>query len=245
MKRVFLINESPKFNDFLRACFLNEGFEEIRLFNETATKEFVKGINESSSNKIFLVLRPTALLDLYCLLKSNEELDLRLIILDENNLPELKRLRNYSFAYIDCSNIDCKELSEKIYACIKENDLIVSISSFGYKYEIPSDADLIFDCRNIPNPYWDERLKEKTGLDKEVVSFLNEKDSVKEFLLYLFNYLDYFLKETRKDGRKYISIYFGCTGGQHRSVYFATKTYARYKGEYNCLISHKELKRRK
>lgn len=241
MKRIFLINESSKHNELLRALFLTEGFKEIQLSNVTD----IKDINDSCFDNIFLFAKPNILLDSYSFLKNNKDVDSRLIILDEDNSPEIKRLRNYSFAYIDCSNIDQNELKEKINACIKENELIVSISSFGYKYEIPSDADLIFDCRNIPNPYWEEKLREKTGLDKEVISFLNNKDSVKDFLSHLYDYLDYFLKEAKKDGRKYISIYFGCTGGQHRSVYFATQVYEHYKSEYCCLLSHKELKRHK
>ncbi|HBM70387.1 MAG TPA: hypothetical protein DEF61_00065 [Firmicutes bacterium] len=244
VKRLFLINDSSsRYNELIKACFLNESFKEIKLSNETEEKEIVKNINAFPFDKVFAFFSPIPLFNLCRYLKKERVFDFRLIVLDESNSLEIKKLRNYSFAYIDCSNIDCKELNEKVDACIKENELIVSFSSFGYKYEIPADADLIFDCRNIPNPYWEKGLKEKTGLDEEVISFLESKESVKEFSSYLFNYLDYFLKEASKEERKFLSIYFGCTGGQHRSVFFATQAYMRYKSKYRCLISHKELKR--
>ncbi|MDD8048060.1 MAG: RNase adapter RapZ [Thomasclavelia sp.] len=101
----------------------------------------------------------------------------------------------------------------------------ISFVSFGYKYGIPKDADLLFDVRFLPNPFYIEELRNKTGNDKEVKDYVLEKDETKIFIKKMEDLLDYLLNEYSKEGKMQLIIGIGCTGGQHRSVtltnYFA------------------------
>ena len=121
--------------------------------------------------------------------------------------------------------------------------MLISFSSFGYKYGLPQDAELVFDCRVVPNPYWVEELQNLTGQDKEVKDFLGNKPETEEYYSLVKSLLDMFLKEAEKSGKARVFIYFGCTGGQHRSVYFAERFYEEYSRLYPCLLSHREMNR--
>jgi UPF0042 nucleotide-binding protein len=101
----------------------------------------------------------------------------------------------------------------------------VSFVSFGYKHGIPKDADLLFDVRFLPNPFYIEALRNHTGNDKDVYDYVMEQPETKVFIDKMIDLLDYLLKEYEKEGRMHVIIGIGCTGGQHRSVtltnYFA------------------------
>ncbi|OQW93191.1 MAG: RNase adaptor protein RapZ [Beggiatoa sp. IS2] len=93
--------------------------------------------------------------------------------------------------------------------------------SFGFKYGIPSDADFVFDVRCLPNPHWQVELRNLTGQDDPVARFLEEQPKVRQMLGQLIGFLDTWIPEFAADNRSYLTIAIGCTGGQHRSVYFA------------------------
>ena len=100
----------------------------------------------------------------------------------------------------------------------------VSISSFGYKYGLPpeSSSGYVFDCRALPNPYWEESLRRFTGCDAPIVDFMNaHADAVCAFMLPVRQLVQQSLRAYERDGRETLSVAFGCTGGQHRSVYCA------------------------
>ena len=94
----------------------------------------------------------------------------------------------------------------------------ISFVSFGYKHGVPKDADLLFDVRFLPNPFYIEELRFQTGNDKEVYDYVMEKPETKEFITKMLELLDYLLKEYEKEGKMHLIIGIGCTGGQHRSV---------------------------
>ena len=99
----------------------------------------------------------------------------------------------------------------------------IHIQSFGYKYGIPLDSDLMFDVRFIPNPYYIPELKNKSGFDKEVQDYvLSQKESV-EFYSKLLPLLEFLIPQYIKEGKKHLTISIGCSGGQHRSVTFVNK----------------------
>lgn len=121
----------------------------------------------------------------------------------------------------------------------------ITFASFGYKYGLPIDADLVLDCRELPNPYWVEELRKYTGLDEPIIAWLNEQEDVKKAVEEYRLFLDAYLSRWNKLRRRDIHIYFGCTGGQHRSVYLAEAFYHLYKDTYPCAIHHREIHRYK
>jgi UPF0042 nucleotide-binding protein len=119
----------------------------------------------------------------------------------------------------------------------------VNIQSFGYKHGIPADADLVFDVRFLPNPYYIDELKRKTGNDTEVQEFVLHFEEAQEFLTKLTDFVEFLLPNYVKEGKYQLVIAIGCTGGQHRSVTLANALYERLKnkGNYGLTINHRDL----
>lgn len=136
---------------------------------------------------------------------------------------------------IDTSMIKTNKLQQMLedYYLHSETDPFrISFVSFGYKHGIPKDLDLMFDVRFLPNPFYVDELREKTGNDKEVYDYVMEKEETKEFVNVLTPTLDYLFKNFEQEGRMHLVVGIGCTGGQHRSVtltnYFADYYSKRY-----------------
>jgi UPF0042 nucleotide-binding protein len=115
--------------------------------------------------------------------------------------------------------------------------------SFGFKYGPPTDVDFIFDVRCLPNPYWNESLREKTGLEKPVQAFLASHDSVDEMLVDILNFVEKWLPHFTADNRSYLTVGIGCTGGKHRSVYISSKLAEHFNKNKNTRtqLRHREL----
>jgi RNase adapter protein RapZ len=120
----------------------------------------------------------------------------------------------------------------------------LSIRSFGYKTGLPLDADLVFDCRFLPNPHWVEELRPLTGLDDEVAAYILGHEMADRFVTKLLDLLVELLPAYEAEGRSYLSIAIGCTGGRHRSVAIA-ETLGRLLGErgWSPRISHRDIER--
>jgi UPF0042 nucleotide-binding protein len=101
--------------------------------------------------------------------------------------------------------------------------LQVQVVSFGHKHGVPVDVDLLFDVRHLPNPYFDKKLKELPGTDKRVVTFLDEQEEVRETIRRFTELLEYLLPLYKREGKSYLTIGIGCTGGRHRSVMAADR----------------------
>jgi UPF0042 nucleotide-binding protein len=97
----------------------------------------------------------------------------------------------------------------------------ISLTAFGFKYGMVADADMVFDVRFLPNPYFIEALKEKTGKDEEVIRYVHDRQETGEYLQHLFRFVDYLLPLYVQEGKSYMTLGFGCTGGRHRSVVIA------------------------
>lgn len=113
--------------------------------------------------------------------------------------------------------------------------------SFGFKQGLPLDADIVFDMRCLPNPFYDPRLRPLTGLDPEVVAFIDSLPNAQRMLADISDFLGRWLPEYARDNRAYLTVALGCTGGQHRSVYFAERLAARFRGELRVLVRHRQL----
>jgi UPF0042 nucleotide-binding protein len=118
----------------------------------------------------------------------------------------------------------------------------ILIQSFGYKHGVPVDADFVFDVRCLPNPHWEPRLRALTGKDREVAEFLQAQPSVYRMFATMKDFLETWLPQFEADRRSYLTIAIGCTGGQHRSVYFAERLVEHFKTtKTNVIARHREL----
>ena len=126
----------------------------------------------------------------------------------------------------------------------REHSMAVDVISFGFKYGIPIDADLVFDVRFLPNPFYVEKLRPLSGMDTEVQEYVLRSDVAQRFLEKLTGMIDFLLPQYAAEGRYALTIGIGCTGGQHRSVAIAEAT-ARYLegAQYHVSISHRDLSR--
>ena len=160
---------------------------------------------------------------------------------------ELEFLKMRATYIIDTSNLLTRELNQelrKIFVEGKEyKNLYVTILSFGFKYGIPSDADLVFDVRFLPNPYYIEELKEKTGQDKAVQQYVMDNDKAPVFLEKVTDLLEFLLPNYILEGKNQLVIAVGCTGGKHRSVTLANAIYEKMKEkeDYGFRIEHRDI----
>ncbi len=113
--------------------------------------------------------------------------------------------------------------------------------SFGFKHGVPLDADLVFDVRSLPNPYYDTQLRPLTGRDQPVIDFLSAIPEVDEMTNDIGAYLQKWLPSYMRDNRSYLTVAIGCTGGQHRSVFIAETLGKRFRSEASVLVRHREL----
>ena len=139
----------------------------------------------------------------------------------------LRPLREHADFVIDTTLMPTAKLRNELYGLFGDKSargkLSVNVVSFGFKYGIPLEADLVFDVRFLPNPFYVPELKHKTGLDQEVVDFVMGHPEAQELLRRYENFLDYALPLYVKEGKSQLTIAVGCTGGKHRSITFARK----------------------
>ena len=145
---------------------------------------------------------------------------------------------------IDTSYISANKLRSwiKDAVSIEHSGLTILFTSFGFKHGIPLDADFVFDIRCLPNPHYDAKLRDLTGLDIEVQSFLETQTNVHEMLNDIKQYIEKWLPCFISDNRSYLTIAIGCTGGQHRSVYFVDQLSKYFMAQEKVLMRHRELK---
>lgn len=149
---------------------------------------------------------------------------------------------------IDTSNLLTRELKyelERIFVHDEEfKSMMVTILSFGFKYGIPADSDMVMDVRFLPNPYYDVELRPKTGNDKEIQDFVMKYPEATEFIDKLEDLIQFLIPQYISEGKNQLVISIGCTGGKHRSVTLANELYKRLDGEnrdYGLKIEHRDL----
>ncbi|MBO7374949.1 MAG: RNase adapter RapZ [Lachnospiraceae bacterium] len=160
-------------------------------------------------------------------------------------LEETKANADY---VIDTSHLLTRELREELENIFIKNEnyksLMVNITSFGFKHGILQDADLVFDVRFLPNPYYVDELKQKTGNDKEVQDFVLQFEETEVFLNKIKDLLDFLIPNYIKEGKNQLVIGVGCTGGKHRSVTLANEIYKALKEddqEYGVTLNHRDI----
>lgn len=159
----------------------------------------------------------------------------------------LGNIRAKSDYVIDTSRLLTRELKEELDRIFVQNEgynsLMVTVLSFGFKYGIPADADLIFDVRFLPNPFYIDELKHKTGNEKEVQDYVMSFPEAHTFIEKLADLVGFLIPNYVKEGKYQLVIGIGCTGGKHRSVTLANRLYEhmKNKGEYGIKIAHRDV----
>ncbi|MDE5779663.1 MAG: RNase adapter RapZ [Lachnospiraceae bacterium] len=159
-------------------------------------------------------------------------------------------LRKEAEYIIDTTSLLTRELKaelDKIFIeNAKYNNFIISVVSFGFKYGIPKDADMVFDVRFLPNPYYDLELRKLTGNDGAIRDFVMQYDEAKEFLNKIVDLLEFLIPNYIKEGKNGLVIGIGCTGGKHRSVTLANGIFSEVQTmPYSVRIEHRDIEKDK
>ncbi len=172
---------------------------------------------------------------------------LDLAIAEERRRLEFLKIR--STYIIDTGNLLTRELKQELKKIFVEGkqykNLYITVLSFGFKYGVPQDADLVFDVRFLPNPYYIEELRSQTGRDKSVQDYVMNNAKAEEFMKKLTELVDFLLPNYILEGKNRLVIAMGCTGGQHRSVTLAEKLFEKLKEkeEYGVRIEHRDIEK--
>lgn len=165
---------------------------------------------------------------------------------ERRRMAFLKRHADY---IMDTSKLLTRELRQELDKIFVQNrefkNLVITVLSFGFKYGIPNDCDLVFDVRFLPNPFYIEGLRSKTGNDSEVQNYVMGFDLAHQFLDKLTDMVEFLIPNYVSEGKNQLVIGVGCTGGKHRSVTLANKLYARLKtrSEYGIKIEHRDIEK--
>jgi len=212
--------------------------------------DFIKEMNKKGvplslvflkANKESLILRYKRTRRPHPLSKMNLSLE-ESIQLEQNILEQIEKIASLVIDTSDKTPQDLKKIvSNRFFEGKRKSSFFVNFESFGFMYGIPEKSDLVFDARSLPNPYYVDIYKTKTGLDNDVKNYLMQFKETEKFLKKTREYINYFLKDAKKD-RFYINISFGCTGGKHRSVAIAEdmSNYFKEKG-YETFVIHRDI----
>jgi UPF0042 nucleotide-binding protein len=157
----------------------------------------------------------------------------------------LKPAKERADYVIDTTHLSANELKQRMHSLFLDklkNGMLVDVMSFGFKYGAPADADLVFDVRCLPNPFYIDELKHKTGLDDPVHDYVMQFPESQELLRKLRDLIGFLMPLYQKEGKSQLAIAFGCTGGKHRSVTFAMELYQfLLEQDLNVRVVHRDI----
>lgn len=244
--------------NFTDLCFRSE-LDKVAVVTDLRGGEFFSEINNALTNMkkspqkfeiLFLDSSTETLVKRYKetrrkhpLCENNESV-IEAIEKERNLLSEIRKISDY---IVDTSNISPTDLKNQIKSIFSENKdfegIITHVVSFGFKNGIPMDADLVFDARFLPNPFYIPQLKELTGNDKPVSDYVMQYEQSQTFLKMLCDMISYLIPHYISEGKSQLIIAIGCTGGQHRSVTIANGLYDYLKkNKHNVFIRHRDSK---
>lgn len=167
------------------------------------------------------------------------------ISIEKEGMESIKSQADYIIDTTFLSASQLKNVVSETFIKDLKQEMQVKVTSFGFKYGMASDADLVFDVRYLPNPFYIPELKEKTGLDDDVYNYVMDNQLAQELFDKLIDLIEYLIPMYVKEGKSQLIIAYGCTGGKHRSVSFARRT-----GEYlakkdiNVVVQHRDIERK-
>ena len=247
----------PKFAEL---CYQsNSTIDKVALGIDVRGRKFFKALHESLNvlrkdkypfEILYLDCSDDILLKRYKMTRRNHPLAINRQIPEGIKIERtiLEPLKEIADCIIDTSNMKPKDLKEeisKIYANGEvNNNLTISVVSFGFKHGIPADVDLVFDVRFLPNPYYDLNLRPLTGNDKPIQDFVMKHEESVEFLDKLDDMMRFLIPNYIKEGKYNLVIGIGCTGGKHRSVTITNKLAERLKQlPYSVKVEHRDIMR--
>ena len=157
----------------------------------------------------------------------------------------ISKFKKRNIHIIDTTNLTVKQhkaMLDKILDYSDYNNLAITFESFGFKNGVPDDADVVLDVRMLDNPFYVDKLKNKTGNDKAVQDYVLNSKLTQRYIKKTLDYLNFMFKAYDNEEKRHLTICVGCTGGQHRSVTLANYLYEHYKDKYMCYLTHRELK---
>jgi len=161
----------------------------------------------------------------------------------ERNL--LNAVSSEADLFIDTTYTNVHQLRDLIKSQViknKDTKLTLLFQSFGFKNGAPTDSDFVFDVRCLPNPHWEPKLRPLTGLDADVIEFLQSQSDVQEMMEHIEGFLQHWIPKFKQQNRSYLTVSIGCTGGQHRSVFIAQQLYDDFRNSTdNVTIRHREM----
>ncbi len=160
----------------------------------------------------------------------------------------LEELKGRAQTIYNTSSMKPRELREKIlteFSAENQEIFTVNMMSFGFKYGIPIDADLVFDVRFLPNPHYVEHMRPKTGLEQEVSSYVLKWNETNKFIEKVTDLLTFMLPQYKREGKSQLVVAIGCTGGQHRSVTLAEHIGHHFEEDFHIEICHRDINKRK
>jgi len=160
----------------------------------------------------------------------------------------LSEIKSKAQLVIDTSKISPRQLREELFLNFESDQSTafhVNVMSFGFKYGIPMDADIVMDVRFLPNPYYVKELREKTGNDQAVYDYVMNSEMTEEFYQQFIKMLRFVMPGYQKEGKSSVTIAIGCTGGQHRSVALANRIGKALQEKYPVNITHRDMAKRK
>lgn len=173
---------------------------------------------------------------------SDKHTSLAEAILKEKSL--LEPIAHLADLTVDTTHFNIHQLRDliKLRIAKKEKELSLLIQSFGFKFGVPIDSDLVFDVRCLPNPYWHQELRPFTGQEQKIIEFLNKNHDANTLLNDITQYLEKWIPKFQASNRNYMTVSIGCTGGQHRSVYIAEQLMKHFMSKSeNIQLRHREL----
>lgn len=241
----FFSENNKKIDKIALAIDLRSGYFFDEIYNNLE-KIKARGVNYKI---IFLEASKSVLVRRFSLTRRKHPLvqDGNLDLGIEKEIEKLHNLREISDLIIDTTLLSPKELRMTITDNLmssseKRSQIQISIISFGYKFGIPQNVDIIMDVRFLPNPFYDENLKSLTGEDKEVVHYVLNREETKEFMLIFEKMMDFLIPNYIEEGKSYLGIGIGCTGGRHRSVVIAERIYEYLKvRRYSVKLQHRDI----
>lgn len=226
---------------FAELCYQpNSSIDKVALGIDIRGRKFFEALHESLSylrkanykhEMIYLDCSDDALLKRYKMTRRNHPLSRNMQIPEGIKMEReiMEPLKEISDCIIDTTNMKPRDLKEEIGKIFSEgednNKLTISVVSFGFKHGIPADCDLVFDVRFLPNPYYLEELRPKTGDDEDVRDYVMDSDISKEFYNKLNDMIQFLVPQYIEEGKQHLVIGIGCTGGRHRSVTISNLIY--------------------
>ncbi|RYM05930.1 RNase adapter RapZ [Sporolactobacillus sp. THM7-7] len=166
------------------------------------------------------------------------------IRLEREKLEEVKGLAQY---YIDTTDMTPRQLRDRIITQFgtESETFRVNLLSFGFKYGLPIDADLVFDVRFLPNPYYVKHMRDRTGLEADISEYVLKWSETQQFLNKLMDLLTFMVPQYKREGKRQLVIAVGCTGGKHRSVALAEWIGHKLSADYPTSVSHRDIEKGK